>query len=257
MKRIYLSDSAADVYRTKHDYAYIKEAMHDTVRLALHDEGLTPIIHAAPQAKTVTDPLTDYDGLVILGGFDVSPSLYEKNFDERLIQGVAPDIDLYELNLIRHAIAKNIPVLGICRGMQLINVAFNGTLHQDIEKVTQKQHHNFSAFETGNRLVVHSTRVSGSSVIEAGEYKVASAHHQAVNKVGSGLTVTGSSDDGVVEMIENTDANVVGVQWHPEDSHVPQSDTLTPLLAWFTEAVERRKREEIRYGCETVNELVA
>jgi putative glutamine amidotransferase len=228
MLPVYLSDPTGAGRRSPNDQKFITEHLHGTVMNALSAAGVGSVRRAAPDMVPGNASLEGCSALILFGGFDVDASFYTES------PRISPYayIDEYELALIRHAVASNLPVLGICRGMQLLNVAFGGTLHTDIGFMTKATHHDFSAERYGDRFVPHDVMVEKSEALPDGFYTVASAHHQAVKCVGSGLTITGySPSDGVVEMIEGLDANVVGVQWHPEASQVQQSDTLGMLIA--------------------------
>jgi putative glutamine amidotransferase len=148
-----------------------------------------------------------FDGLLLLGGGDVEPARYGAREVHPTVGGVVPEQDAGELAALRAALDLGMPVLAVCRGLQLLNVALGGTLHQHLD---------------GHRLVEHPVEVEGGSrLAEAmGTLRptVHSVHHQAVDRVGDGLRVT-ARHDGTVEACElDTAAWVVGVQWHPEDT---------------------------------------
>jgi putative glutamine amidotransferase len=157
--------------------------------------------------------LARFDGLLLLGGGDVDPLRYA---DERheTVRGVSSDHDEFELAMLRAALDLGLPVLAVCRGCQLLDVAFGGTLHQHLDDgddavVQHRGHLHPVALDRGSRVAtaMGTVRPEGWSM-----------HHQAIDRVGNGLVVTGRADDGVVEAIERPDGWVVGVQWHPEDT---------------------------------------
>jgi gamma-glutamyl-gamma-aminobutyrate hydrolase PuuD len=226
---IYLSDPTGPGGRSKADHDYITKNMHDTVENLLASLGHTSVKNVVGDMVPGKVDLTGFGGVIIFGGFDIDSAFYSKSAYKKRNSYV----DEYELELIRVAVESGLPVLGICRGMQLINVAFGGTLHSDIGHLTKMQHNNFGAGAYEHRALAHPVIVAGSSVLADGEYVVASSHHQSVDEVGDTLTVTSRSDDGIIEMIENAELNVIGTQWHPEAAHVVQSDTLTPLVKAF------------------------
>jgi gamma-glutamyl-gamma-aminobutyrate hydrolase PuuD len=189
--------------------------------------------------------LADYaralDGLVLQGGSDVSPSTYGET-------PLAPQWsgdrlrDVYEMELVHEFIEAGKPVLGICRGAQLINVAFGGTLYQDIPtQVAEAQVHVTDAYER-HRHDVRFEPGSGLARLYRGVEKpvVTSIHHQSVKALGRGLRVEAWSEpDGVVEAIRGTGKSyVLAVQWHPEFHHPGDKTVLNsaPILEEFLEA---------------------
>jgi putative glutamine amidotransferase len=189
--------------------------------------------------------LADYaralDGLVLQGGSDVSPSTYGET-------PLAPQWsgdrlrDVYEMELVHEFIEAGKPVLGICRGAQLINVAFGGTLYQDIPtQVAEAQVHVTDAYER-HRHDVRFEPGSGLARLYRGVENpvVTSIHHQSVKALGRGLRVEAWSEpDGVVEAIRGTGKSyVLAVQWHPEFHHPGDKTVLNsaPILEEFLEA---------------------
>ncbi len=226
---IYLSDPSGAGMRSESTHDFITKNMHDTVSNAIHAAGFTTAKHAAPDMADRPASMEGYGGLVLFGGFDIDSSFYKSGYSRRVSRS-----DAYELDLIFAALKAGLPIFGICRGMQLINVAFGGTLHSDIGHLTNVKHNNFGAGAYEHQAVAHAVEVAGSSVLKDGIHTVASSHHQAVHMLGAGLVVTAwGTEDGIVEMIEAPQLNVIGTQWHPESAHVQQDDTLTPILADF------------------------
>jgi putative glutamine amidotransferase len=158
------------------------------------------------------------DGVVIAGGGDINPAIYGAAKHPKTDAGV-PDRDSWELAIAKAAVRQGVPLLGICRGGQMLNVACGGTLHQHIPDLVGHEGHN----GTPKGFGVHKVRVTSgtivSSILPGGEYfEVPTHHHQAVNMVGAGLMAVAWAEDGIVEAIESTTPGefLVGVQWHPE-----------------------------------------
>ncbi|WEK60804.1 MAG: gamma-glutamyl-gamma-aminobutyrate hydrolase family protein [Candidatus Microbacterium colombiense] len=162
------------------------------------------------------DDLVDrLDGVVIVGGDDVDPRRYGQAPGPFTVL-VDPQRDDFESAVIEAAIDRGVPVLGVCRGAQLINVVRGGTLRQHLA-LGEGESHGSYAYPRAQR--VHEVRTTPGSVTHAlygSTTRVNSFHHQAVDIPGRGIVVTGTAPDGVVEAIEILDLPVVGVQWHPE-----------------------------------------
>lgn len=183
--------------------------------------------------------LAGVDGLILTGGVDVDPSYFraEPHPFLGLVDGPR---DRFEMALYGAARAKGVPVLGVCRGHQLINVAAGGTLHQHLPAVVQTLQHE-QADITGAPL--HSVTLEPGSALAqafgAARVRTNSYHHQAVDRPGQGLKIVGRSTDGIVEALENTDGSfVLGVQWHPEMSFQAYPEQIAPFSA-FMQAVEK------------------
>lgn len=159
------------------------------------------------------------DGLVLTGGCDLDPYLFGQHPHPRLGR-VSPRRDAWELALVRAALAAGRPILAICRGLQVLNVACGGTLIQDLEaQVPRPIQHRQKA---PGSYPAHEVQVHDGTLLRsiAGQelIRVNSRHHQAVLEPGAGLAVSAAAPDGVVEAVEGSGAGfVMGVQWHPED----------------------------------------
>jgi putative glutamine amidotransferase len=190
----------------------------DTYVSALQDTGaltvLLPVTTGPPEAL-----LDRLDGLMLIGGADLDPAIYGQERSEAT-ENTYPDRDEFELALTRAAVDRGLPYLGICRGMQLLNVAFGGTINQNLVSDDGTNPHRrivgtFVGTEHDIDLDPGSlvARAAGEEVHEARCH-----HHQAIDRLGSGLVVTARARDGVAEAIELSDPDrwVLGVQWHPE-----------------------------------------
>jgi gamma-glutamyl-gamma-aminobutyrate hydrolase PuuD len=161
--------------------------------------------------------LSRFDGLLLVGGGDIDPARYGQEAQPEVAH-VNPARDEFEIPLVRAAIERGVPTLCICRGLQVLNVALGGTLHQHISDWPDLvvEHRN----PDGSDGVLHEVRVQpGSRVMKAMGVERArtfSHHHQALDRLGAGLTAVGWSDDGVLEAAEFEDGWMLGVQWHAE-----------------------------------------
>ena len=165
----------------------------------------------------------NYDGILFAGGEDIDPSFYA---DGKQHQSVHANRlrDEFEFAMLDVALARRAPILGICRGVQMINVGFGGTLYQDMKADAEpKLEHRQTDLGKARQETTHSVVVtdpdSSLGTIVSGSCRVNSLHHQAVKRVGRGLKVTARSEDGFVEAVESAQEYpfLMAVQWHPEE----------------------------------------
>jgi putative glutamine amidotransferase len=167
------------------------------------------------------------DGLVLSGGADLDPSHYAQAPDANL-GPLEPDRDEWEMALLGAARERDIPVLAICRGMQLLNVVFGGSLRQHVELSDGAGHPQWDVDGRAITHLVHVVEGSLTASLFSHEIGVNSLHHQIVDEVGVGLLVSAKAPDGVVEGLETPDGRVLGVQWHPELLDKPD-----PTFEWL------------------------
>lgn len=196
--------------------------------------GVPLIIPMTTDKEQLERVLEVIDGLIMTGGEDIDPLKY---FGEEPIRGqgtIVPERDAFDIMLMQMAVAKGIPVLGICRGHQIMNVAFGGSLYQDIPSQVKGTYvkHSQSAprnYGTHTMLIEKGTKLH--KILGVESVAVNSYHHQAVKDVAPGFKVTASAKDGVVEAIEKDGAQfVLGVQFHPEGFVSMGDDTFLPLF---------------------------
>ena len=164
------------------------------------------------------------DGVVIAGGGDINPAIYGAAKHQKTDANV-PDRDSWELAIAEAAVRQGVPLLGICRGHQMLNVACGGTLHQHIPDLVGHGQHSGNSKGFGTHKIRVTAGTIMSSILPGGEYfEVPTHHHQAVDQVGTGLMPVAWADDGIVEGIESTNPGefLLGVQWHPEQGTDPR-----------------------------------
>ncbi len=165
-----------------------------------------------------------YDGLLLPGGGDLHPAHFDQI--DRYSAGIEVQIDRMQFYLAESFVSVRKPIMGICKGMQLLNVLFGGTLYQDLP-AGQREHHAFDAQNEKDRE--HDSWISPDflpAVNLRRNQRVNSAHHQAVNRLGDGMQAVQWADDGVVEGICHRELPVVGFQWHPERRGTEEADFL-------------------------------
>ena len=199
-------------------------APHD-VKEAFIKLGAIPLIIAFPDDVSKVDQLAqDYvqliDGLMLPGGPDVDPTFYGEEPHPKIGMTLYQK-DRFEIALIKAELAADKPIFGICRGIQIMNVAMGGTLYQDLESQYPELKIQHPQATLGQFATHHVELTAGSKLAKLygqSTIKVNSRHHQAVKAVGKGLKVTAVAPDGVIEGMESTDTDLfLGVQWHPEN----------------------------------------
>ncbi|MEQ8516828.1 MAG: type 1 glutamine amidotransferase [Chromatocurvus sp.] len=156
---------------------------------------------------------TDFDALVIGGGNDIGPEHYQGDIREPVKTDKARDA--LEIRWIQYALENNKPLLGICRGAQLINVVLGGNLHQDIRKMRQKTHNRPGLLPTKTVTLLPHSQIA--LTCESQRLRVNRLHHQALRESGKGLKVVGRDLDNLVQAVESSSGRqILGVQWHPE-----------------------------------------
>lgn len=201
--------------------------------------GIAVVLDAAdPGLSGILLREEGWDGLLLMGGGDVDPVLYDGNPDHPMVLDVDATADAFEASAVVRARATGRPVLGICRGLQIVNVALGGSLHEDLGPPRGTPHRNYA--DPSGPMVLHEVAIEPGSRLAGilgSTATVASGHHQAAARIAQGLRVTASAPDGVVEALESDDSEewLVAVQWHPED---PQGDQaqLDALVGAFVEA---------------------
>jgi putative glutamine amidotransferase len=201
--------------------------------LAVQKAGGIPVVLPVVEDCELIDSI---DGLLLSGGYDVSPLEYGEE-PEKGLDMVCPIRDRFEITLAKQARDANLPILGICRGHQLLNVAFGGTLYQDIGSnlpctIQHVQKRTPSEASHTVELVADTSlqQLMADSTLNANSF-----HHQAIKKVAPGFRISALSKDGVIEGIENEgQLKILGVQWHPE--LMTDQPKMMALFDWLVQA---------------------
>jgi putative glutamine amidotransferase len=198
---------------------------------AVSRAGGVPVILPVSDPALAADALGGVDGLVLAGGGDVDPSAYGQPAEPE-VYGVDEARDAWELALLTVALDRHLPVLAICRGIQVVNVALGGTLVQHIPTATGARHGWPARYNEPVHRVQLDPSCALAGILGVAELDVNSLHHQAVDRTGQGVRAVGWSPDGTVEAVELTaHPEVIAVQWHPELlEHDPHA---TALFTWL------------------------
>ena len=180
--------------------------------------GEAILLPCNPDKSNVKQIVNMLDGLLAPGGHDIDPALYGEEITEECGR-ISLFEDEYDMELVKEAVKQGKPVMGICRGMQVINALYGGTLYQDIptqysEEIFHTRLHPME--ENFHTVTIEKESYLAKVMGETEDVKVNTSHHQAVKDVAKGFKVTAKAPDGIIEAIENEDASVLCVQWHPE-----------------------------------------
>lgn len=209
---------------------------------AISENGASPILlPIIADDEQIENQIKLIDGLLISGGYDVDPQFYNEEPLEKL-EAIYPKRDIYEIKLIKYALKHKKPILGICRGFQILNVALGGSLYQDVsyrENTFIKHSQSAEPHQATHNIDIdeNSTlfKISGKT-----QERVNSFHHLALKNIGSNLKITAWAKDGVPEAIENTDDSsfILGVQFHPE-MMFKTSSFAEKIFQYFIEICEK------------------
>ena len=207
--------------------------MNQTYVRVLENLGALPVMIPLHMTETTLRGIFErLDGLLLPGGEDIHPSMYGME-PHPLLGATDPERDRTELLMTRWAVAAGMPILGICRGVQVINVACGGTLYQDLSSQRPDlAKHDYFPPEYERFRICHQVRIAGDSLLAASlgrVHEVNSMHHQGIEQLGRLLSAVGIAGDGLVEAVEMPPLPfMVGVQWHPEE--LAKTDQLSASL---------------------------
>jgi putative glutamine amidotransferase len=203
--------------------------------------GVPVILPTTAEPEVISRYLGVVDGLLLSGGADVNPACFGQKPHPQLGE-VDVDRDATELPLIQQAVAQDVPIFAICRGIQSLNVALGGTLYQDLPSERPSAiHHQQRELSIPRDQFSHSVRIEAGSqlheIVGADEMRCNSFHHQALRDVAPGLVVTAYAPDGVIEAAEHPNKHyLIAVQFHPEET-APHDDRSYRLFAAFVAAL--------------------
>ncbi len=220
--------------------------------------GMAVVVPPCAACDEATAALLDnLDGLLLSGGADLNP-LFVGEEPVEALHGINPIRDRFELGIIRLAYDRQVPMLGICRGIQMLAAALGGTVQQDIATAMPGQTLVKHSQDAPRATATHTVTAAPGSLMEqlfGKRFAVNSFHHQAVGQPGERFRVTARSADGVVEAIESTEfKSIVGVQWHPECFILEGDESMMPLFRHFVgEAASFRKAKRLHGSIVTLD----
>lgn len=223
-----------------YERAYVNDDYIDSVVKAHAVPIILPIVD---DENIIKEQVSMVDSVIISGGYDIDPIYWGEEVSQKLGR-IFPRRDEYELKIIKHALEMKKPILGICRGLQVLNVAFGGSLYQDLSLIPDcyiKHSQNAKPYETTHGFTTKEGSIIRKIVGE--KIRVNSYHHLAIKELGKGLKATGFSPDGIIESIEYTEEGkfVLGVQFHPEMLHNHESFAMK-IFEYFVETTVNKKK---------------
>jgi len=233
------------------EFTALRFANNESYAYAIADNGGAPIMLPSVADDEILGRLYEtLDGLLLPGGPDVSPARYGQERHPKTDNG-DPALEHAEAYLTRRALADGLPILGICRGLQALNVVAGGTLYQDVKDEYSRHRDDapitHPAYDEPRTTHAHSVRVAEGSclgqIAGRAHLPVNSLHHQAVRDLAPGFTVTATAPDGLVEAIERPgEPFVVAVQWHPEELYAADETQANLFKAFVAAAAAYRQR---------------
>ena len=213
------------VVKDSSNYFYLNDKYIEPLRKS----GCMPIFLPLYKDEDLLDKL---DGVIIPGGDDIHPDFFEQREVFKGTYELYEKVD-FDFWLIRKCYEKNIPLVGVCYGMQAINVSFGGSLYQDLSFV---ENENMLNHGKSNYPNIHEVEINDKCILKEiyneNQIEVVSIHHQAIYELGLGLEIIAKSSDGIIEAIEHEKALIFGVQWHPEELIIKNNESEYDLRFW-------------------------
>ncbi|WP_313894588.1 gamma-glutamyl-gamma-aminobutyrate hydrolase family protein [Psychrobacillus sp.] len=209
---------------------------------AISEFGGVPIVLPNIEGESVDAIANMIDGLLLTGGGDIDPTLFGEE-PQPALGNITPERDVFEIALIEKMLELNKPILGICRGVQILNIAAGGNMYQDIYTQSENkllQHDQKAPSTHASHFVWVMKDSLLSDIVKVDTFKVNSFHHQAVRKVPEGFEVSAIASDGTIEAIESKNhAFVIGVQWHPESLLLKKEAMSSTIFQAFLHACKK------------------
>lgn len=219
-----------------HGLRFDGSAVASAVLRSVIRAGGEPLTFFAEGASPAAERLRGMDALLVPGGADIDPRRYGQEPLETTAPADFAAQDQFEADMIAAALELGLPVLAICRGFQLLNVEHGGTMVQDVEE------------DSIHRNSIHEVTIEPDSAlaqaIGSTALPVSSYHHQAIDLVGEGLRVVGRAPDGVVEALEHPTAELIAVQWHPEDN-AAVDERQHAIFQWLVDRARVRAEQQV------------
>ncbi|MFV0345922.1 MAG: gamma-glutamyl-gamma-aminobutyrate hydrolase family protein [Bacteroidales bacterium] len=241
MKRIGITTNKKIVANDPVDGWTVNEVHYDYGKSVELVGGVPLLLPISTNLATIDAYLDSIDGLILSGGVDIHPFHFGEEM-KPLSGSVNNERDIFEIKLTKRAIDKGLPILAICRGMQLINVIYGGTLYQDLSYYENSSLKHRSVGDAS--IPVHYVEILDKNSISYSIWgresiEVNSIHHQVVDVVGDGLKVVGQASDGVIEILEDPDYPfLLAVQFHPELMTSRGNSDMIRLFQAFVDAIK-------------------
>lgn len=192
--------------------------------------GVPFLIPHIVRKEEINSMLSYLDGIIFSGGGDPDPIFFAQEPEQNCGE-INPLRDKFELLLAKECLKRQIPVLGICRGCQILNIAAGGNIHQDILHISKIKHYQQAPRWHSTHYVTIKEQTMLRKIIKAEKIRVNSIHHQAIKKVAATFITSATANDQIVEAIESRNSYAIGVQWHPEELlHSHGKNLFTSLL---------------------------
>lgn len=243
MPRPLIGITAYDYYRPPVGWHY--DVCYGRNAVAVEQAGGLPVlIPSNLKSDSLREIYERLDGVLLPGGGDITPELYHEEESTNLFD-LSINRDNTEISLMQWSVEDDLPVFGICRGIQVMNVAMGGSLIQDIPSIVETNlRHSIKIKEEQRSKILHSVSIEQNSqlakILGETDIMVNSIHHQSIKDVAPNLAIIARAEDGIVEGVEMPDKQfVLGVQWHPEDM-INDDVRMMNLFRVFVEAATRR-----------------